>query len=51
MRDKIAELLEVRKIIALVSLIVFAALAFFGRLEVSFYFGKATALDIPDKEK
>lgn len=58
MKEKIGDLIEVRKIMALVVVGLFSYLAIAGKLEVnfiqtviiavvSFYFGKSTALDMP----
>lgn len=58
--EKLAKMVETRKIIALLIVIAFIVLAFNGTLEtnfiqtviitvISFYFGKSTALDDPHK--
>jgi len=60
--NKLIELLEVRKIMSLIIVGLFVILALKSKLEtqfiqtviiavISFYFGKATALDSPDKEE
>jgi hypothetical protein len=57
-RNKLADLLETRKVIAIAILYVFCHLSLIGRLDpklieyviisvFSFYFGKSTALDKP----
>lgn len=58
MKTKLAALIEVRKIIALMFSVLFCFMAFTGRIEpqialtvilmvISYYFGKSTALDTP----
>ena len=60
--NKLIELLEVRKIMSLIIVGLFVILALKSKLDtqfiqtviiavISFYFGKATALDRPDKEE
>jgi len=60
MLDKFKELLEVRKIIALFVMVLFFVLAIIGKIDgklieyviisiFSFYFGKSTALDVPNQ--
>lgn len=63
MKKKLADLIETRKIIALLMTVTFVVLAFTGTLEptytyatismvLGYYFGKSTALDNPkDKDK
>lgn len=59
LKKAIIPLLEVRRLIALLTTLLFIILAFRGKLDVnfvqtviisviSFYFGKSTALDSPD---
>lgn len=61
MKDKLAALIETRKIIAFAILIVFCYLSMSGKIDakiteyvivsvISFYFGKSTALDRPSKD-
>ncbi len=56
MKEKLVDLLEVRKIIALLVVALFIALSYTGKIDadksysvilmvVAFYFGKSTALD------
>lgn len=58
--EKLAKMVETRKIIALLIVVVFIVLSFKGVLEtnfiqtviitvISFYFGKSTALDDPNR--
>ncbi len=58
MKNKLTELIEVRKLMALAIILLFVVMSYMGRLEtnfvqtviiaiVSFYFGKSTALDKP----
>ncbi len=58
MKEKLQALLEVRKIIALLVVLLFVALSALGKIDadksysiiimvVAFYFGKSTALDKP----
>ncbi|WP_113673769.1 hypothetical protein [Vallitalea guaymasensis] len=58
MKEKLTSLLEVRKIIAILVVVLFIALSITGSIDadksysvilmvVSFYFGKSTALDKP----
>jgi hypothetical protein len=62
LKQKLSNLIEVRKITALLIVMLFIALSFQGVLEivfiqniiisvVAFYFGKSTALDKPRKDE
>ncbi len=62
MKEKLTALLEVRKIIALLVVILFIILSALGKIGadrshsiimmvVAFYFGKSTALDKPDMKQ
>ena len=62
MKEKLKNLIEVRKIIALMVAVMFVVLSFLGVIEsklieyviisvISFYFAKSTALDKPDGGK
>ena len=60
MKEKLIDLIEVRRIIALLVTVIFVVLAFLGKIEnqfveniilmvVTYYFAKETALDKPEK--
>lgn len=62
MKQKLTNLIEVRKIIALLISVLFVVLAFLGKIDsklveyvittiIAFYFAKSTALDKPDNTK